>query len=112
MDKQNAEWTLFRDNILRRIDQLRTENGLSFYELAKRSQISDNTLRSLMKKNNLPNLYSLHQLCRGLGITEAEFFSFQEHKTLSAKESQIICRIRDTPKHKQDLLIDFLIQFL
>ena len=112
MDKQNTEWTFFRDTILNRIDQLRIENGLSFYELAKQSQISDNTLRSLMKKENLPNLFSLHQLCRGLHITEADFFSFQEHISLSVKEVQAISRIRELPAHKQDILLDFLTRFL
>ena len=107
MDKE-----AFRNIIIERIDRLRTENGLSFYELAKLSQLSDNTLRSLMKNNNLPNLYTLHLICSGLSITESDFFAFQDETSLSPKEKLLIESIRRLPPQKQKLLTDFLIDML
>lgn len=61
-------------NPLKHIIYLCEERNWSFYQLAKASGVTYSTLHTMMKKNNMPSLSTLEKLCKGFGITMAEFF--------------------------------------
>lgn len=61
-------------NPLERIRELCQERNWSYYQLSKASGIPYSTLNTMLNKQNMPSLPTLHKLCQGFGISLAEFF--------------------------------------
>ena len=62
-------------DILDKIKKMQKERGWNNTELSERAGINQSTLSSLYSKNNLPTIPTLLSLCRGFGITIAQFFA-------------------------------------
>lgn len=63
-------------DILQRITNIRKSQGISIYELAKRSGIAKNTIYRWYMKNYTPTLDSLKIICeKGFNISLSEFFA-------------------------------------
>ena len=60
--------------ISQRITQLCKERGWSYYRLAKEAGFQQATLFPILHEKNMPNLYTLNDICNALGITLSEFF--------------------------------------
>lgn len=65
-------------DVLEQIKQMCRERKLSYYELAKRSEIPYSTLNTLLLKGTQPTLPTLRKLCAGLGISLQQFFAEEE----------------------------------
>lgn len=77
-------------NVNQRIKDLCKERGLSYYELAKRSEIPYSTLNTMLLKENQPSLVTLRKICKGFDITLLQFFN-TETDILSLSEIQKEC---------------------
>lgn len=73
--------------VLERIAELRDARGWSNYRLAKESEISENSLNNLFRRNNLPTIPTLVAICKGLGITLSQFFA-EDGEAIVLNESQ------------------------
>ena len=73
-----------------RIKQLCEERNITYYELAKRSDIPYSTLNTMLRKSNQPSLITVRKICDGLGITLCHFFN-TENIPVSLTESQDGC---------------------
>lgn len=73
--------------VLERIAELRDARGWSNYRLAKESEISENSLNNLFRRNNLPTIPTLAAICKGLGITLSQFFA-EDGEAIVLNESQ------------------------
>ena len=73
-----------------RIKQLCEERNITYYELAKRSDIPYSTLSTMLHKSNQPSLINLRKICDGLGITLSHFFN-TEDAAISLTDSQNEC---------------------
>jgi transcriptional regulator with XRE-family HTH domain len=62
-------------DILNRINELLSERGWSKYRLAREAGISEGSLNNMFRQNSLPTIPTLESLCRGFGITLAQFFA-------------------------------------
>lgn len=62
------------NDVLKRIQQLRTERGWSEYELAVKSDITQSTISSWYRRNMLPTIPSIQKICKGFDITMSQFF--------------------------------------
>jgi transcriptional regulator with XRE-family HTH domain len=58
---------------LERIRQLLNERNWTEYRLAKESGLSDSTIKNIYKRNTQPTIDTLEAICRGFGITLAQF---------------------------------------
>lgn len=65
-------------NVNQRIKQLCEERSISYYELAKRSEIPYSTLNTMILKENQPSLSTLRKICNGFGITLLHFFNTED----------------------------------
>ncbi len=59
------------------------ERGWSEYRLAKECGLSESTIHNIYRRNALPSIYTLETICRGFGITLAQFFAEGETVELS-----------------------------
>lgn len=74
-----------QEMLIRRIEYLRLEKGISQYKLALKSTVPVSTLDNIMKsKTTNPGLFTIVKLCNGLGITLAEFFDCDEFHSIEA----------------------------
>jgi transcriptional regulator with XRE-family HTH domain len=74
-------------NVNARIKQLCAERNITYYELAKRSDIPYSTLSTMLHKSNQPSLITLRKICDGLEITLSHFFNI-EGESVSLTEAQ------------------------
>ena len=61
-----------------RIRQLLKAQGWSQYKLAKMSGLSESTIANLFKRNTVPSISTLEQICSGFGMTLSQFFAESE----------------------------------
>lgn len=93
------------------------ERGLNMYSLAKRSNVSWNTIKNFYARDSKPTITTIELLCKGLGITLAQFFDEsgesvsltdeQQHvldrwDRISDEERQIISGMLDVMVSKKD----------
>ena len=58
-----------------RLRMLMEERGWSEYRLAIESGLSQSTVANIFNRNTTPSVATLESICRGLGITMAQFFA-------------------------------------
>lgn len=62
-------------SIHHRIDVLCKEKGWSYYRLAKKAGFQQSTLKSIIKEQYMPSLYTLDKICIAFNITMSDFFN-------------------------------------
>lgn len=65
-------------DVLDEITRLRLERKWSEYDLAKHSNLSQSTISTWYRKNQMPTVQSLEKICAGLGITLSQFFAEED----------------------------------
>ena len=74
-----------QEMLVKRIEYLCVEKGISQYKLALKSTVPVTTLDNIMKRRTVnPGLFTVVKLCNGLGITLAEFFDCDEFHSIEA----------------------------
>lgn len=91
-----------------RIRQLLTSRGWSEYKLAKEAGLSQSTISNLFRRNTVPSIPTLETLCKGFGITLAQFFAQGEFVELSPEQQELFAQwvvLSPQQKHILHLLI-------
>lgn len=57
-----------------RIRELMRERNWTEYRLAIASDLSQSTIANIFNRNTIPSVSTLEAICKGLGITMAQFF--------------------------------------
>lgn len=65
-------------DILAEITRLRLERNWSEYELAQHSGLSQSTISTWYRKNQIPTIQTLEKVCCGCGITLSQFFATED----------------------------------
>jgi len=95
------------NRIVDRIDSLRVEQSYSIYELAQKSDVSENTLKKIFKKQSFPNVYTIYRLCQAFNITLSEFFMHDNNnRAFSKKELELLDRFIQLSPKAQDALLE------
>ena len=74
---------------LGRLRQLLSERKWTEYRLARESGLSDSTIKNIFKRNTQPTIDTLEAICRGFGITLAQFFTEGEMVELSPELKEL-----------------------
>lgn len=79
-------------DVLKRINQLNNERNWSYYALSEASGVAASTISSWYSKNMVPSIPTLEKLCKGYGITMAQFFlpSSAERPDLSDEQKHLL----------------------
>lgn len=74
-----------------RIKELCTKKNMSQYELAKRAGMTQSSISTLLNKGNVPRITTLEKVCKGFGITLAQFFAEDEkYPDLSEEQLRVL----------------------
>lgn len=71
-----------------RLRELMVQQGLSLYMLAKKSDLSWNTVDNICKHDGNPTITTLQMLCNGLGISLVQFFDEEGQRSSVSVEQQ------------------------
>ena len=93
-------------DVLSRIQYEREKRGWTEYALAKNSNLAQSTISSWYRKQLEPSLSSLENICNGLGITLAQFFSAEDYTNgLSQDQSELLVFWEQlSPEQRKSLL--------
>lgn len=95
------------NNIIDRIDNLRTQQGYSIYKLAQKADLSHDTLRSLYKRQSFPSIHTIYRLCEAFEIPVWQFFLFGDDELVfSRNEMKLIENYESLPQKQRELLIE------
>ena len=65
---------------LRKINRMRLERGWTVYRLSEESEVPQSTLVNMFNRETQPSIATLEAICKGFGITLAEFFTEGEEE--------------------------------
>ena len=92
-----------------RLKQLMDERGMTMYTLAKRSGLSWNTIKNIFTRTAKPTVNTLELLCKGLGITAAQFFDDGgEIVQLTAEQQYFLDRLSIVSDEERKIISDML----
>jgi len=91
-----------------RIRQLMNERQWSEYRLAKQSGLSQSTVANLFKRNTVPSVTTLESICKGLGITLAQFFQEGNMVELSDEQQELFNRWMTLTLEQKSLLFKLI----
>ncbi len=63
---------------LKKINRMRLERGWTIYRLSVESDVPQSTLINMFNRETQPSIATLEAICKGFGITLAEFFTETE----------------------------------
>ena len=90
---------------LGRLRRLLDERNWTEYRLAKASGLSDSTIKNIYKRNTQPTIDTLEAICRGFGITLAQFFADGEMVELTPDLKELFNGwVNLTPEQKQAVI--------
>ena len=79
------------DGIMDRITQLKENKGWTESELARKAGLTQSTISSLFKRNNLPTIPTLDALCKAFDITLAQFFAdYSSYEYLDESQKNLL----------------------
>ena len=76
-------------DIFQRIRQLSKERNWSAYKLAKNCDMPQSTINNIFLRNTMPSIPTLETICKGFGITLAQFFAENEMIELSPELKEL-----------------------
>lgn len=91
-------------NILEKIDMLRVEKGWTVYQLAEESGVSQSTLSNMFIRKTLPSITTLEALCKGFGISLADFFADTLEDKKSIDENSLIKEYRKLSNKNKEII--------
>lgn len=62
-------------DVLEKLTKLLKETGLTRYRLSKQCNVPEETLTGIFRRGNVPTIYTLELICKGLNITLSQFFA-------------------------------------
>ncbi len=93
-------------DVLKEITRLRMERGWSEYELAVNSGLSQSTISTWYRKNQIPTIKSLEKICSGFGISLSQFFAEDNDAVyLSQKQRDMLDSWSALSEKQQDLFV-------
>ena len=86
-----------------RLRQLLNERGWTEYRLAKNCGLSESTIANIYRRNTVPSLATLEAICKGFGITMAQFFAEGEMVEINPELKELFENwVNLTPEQKKE----------
>ena len=101
-------------NVIKKIYELNKERGWNDYTLALKSGLSSSTIANMKRRQTIPSVATLEQICAAYGITLSQFFNDEEQvMPVNEEQSRIISKwvkLSDSQKQLFEGIMDELIQ--
>lgn len=88
-----------------RIKQLLAERGWTEYRLSRECGLAQTTIGNLVRRNTLPSIATLETICKGFGISMAQFFAEGDMLEVTPELKEVFdCWVSLTPDQKKAAL--------
>ena len=88
-----------------RIKQLLAERGWTEYRLSRECGLAQTTIGNLVRRNTLPSMATLETICKGFGISMAQFFAEGDMREVTPELKEVFdCWVSLTPDQKKAAL--------
>ncbi len=92
-------------DVILKLKQLQQQRNWSDYRLARESSLSESTIANIYKRNTMPTIATLESICKGFGITLAQFFAEDDLIEMSPSLKELVTAwIPLTPAQKDTVL--------
>ena len=91
-----------------RIRELLRERGWTEYRLAVASGLSQSTVANIFNRNTTPSIATLEAICRGFGITLAQFFAQGDMVELTGEQREMFSAWSTLSKEQKDVLYQLI----
>ena len=81
-------WFLVGYYVAERIKELCVKKNMSQYELAKRAGMTQSSISTLLNEGNVPKITTLEKVCKGFGITLAQFLQWMNNFQICRKNNE------------------------
>jgi len=96
-------------NVANRLKQLMDERAMTIYTLAQRSGVSWNTIKNILVRESTTTVATLEQLCKGLGISVAQFFDLSgDTAQLTSEQQHLLARWSIVSDEERKVISDML----
>lgn len=93
-------------DVILKLKQLQQQKDWSDYRLARKSNLSESTIANIYKRNTMPTITTLEAICKGFGITLAQFFAEDDLIEMTPSLKELVdAWIPLTPAQKDTVLI-------
>ena len=82
---------------------------MSEYELAKRAGMTQSSISTLLNEGNVPKISTLEKICKGFGITLAQFFTLDDNYPDLSEEQKKVLNIWETLSVKEKIAIEKIV---
>ena len=79
------------------------------YELAKRAGMTQSSISTLLNEGNVPKISTLEKICKGFGITLAQFFTLDDNYPDLSEEQKKVLNIWETLSVKEKIAIEKIV---
>lgn len=96
-------------DILAAVTKYRQERGLTEYQLAERSGLTQSTISSWYRKNMVPTIPSLEKICTAFGITLSQLFAEGDAPvSLTESQQKLLDRWSRLSEEQQAVIFDLI----
>ena len=99
------------EDILKKLDKLRKEKGLSIFKLTELAGLSENTIYNWYNKGSKPTIEALKAVCDVLNVSLSYFFSETISESISAQEEEMLTLFRALTPDQKELCKKLLVEF-
>ena len=98
------------EDILKKLDKLRKEKGLSIFKLTELAGLSENTIYNWYNKGSKPTIEALKAVCDVLNVSLSCFFAETINESIAAQEEELIILFRALTPDQKELCKKLLIE--
>ena len=102
-------WFLVGYYVAERIKELCVKKNMSQYELAKRAGMTQSSISTLLNEGNVPKITTLEKVCKGFGITLAQFFAMDEQFPDLSEEQRKVLNTWEKLSAKEKIAIEKIV---
>lgn len=95
-------------DILKRLNDILKEAGISRYRLSKQCDIPEETLTGIFKRGSIPTIATLEAICKGLNITLSQFFAENDMVEITPDFKELYKNWEFLTPRQKELAIQFV----
>lgn len=95
-------------DVLEKLRKLQQEYGWSDYKVAKQAGLAQGTVSNIYRRNTIPNIITLEAICKGFGITLADFFADNDCIELTPDMKELFDDWKKLSDDKKTLILQMI----
>ena len=95
-------------DVLGRLRQLLDERGWTEYRLSKECGLAQSTIGNIYRRNTIPSLETIETICKGFGISVAQFFAENDFVELTPEVRELVTSWHALPSREREVILEMV----